>query len=49
MTHLQESVSLSQIGQLLRSTAEAFRLEIGFPFTLGTVDFRIGSEYTTDC
>ena len=49
MTHLQESVSLSQTGQLLRATAEAFRLEIGVPFTLGTVDFKIGSMYTTDC
>ena len=49
MAHLQESVNLSQTGQLLRGTAEAFRLEIGVPFTLGTVDFRIGSDYTTDC
>ena len=49
MTHLQESVNLSQTGQLLRGTPEAFRLEIGVPFTLGTVNFTIGSEYTTDC
>ena len=49
MTHLQESVIFSQTGQLLRDTAEAFRLEIGVPFTMGTVDFKIGSEYTTDC
>jgi len=49
MTHLQESVNLSQTGQLVRGTAEAFWLEIGVPFTLGIVDSKIGSEYTTDC
>ena len=49
VTLLQESVSSSQTGKLLRGTAEAFRLEIGVPFTMGTVDFKIGSKYKTDC
>ena len=49
MTHLQESVIFSQTGQLFRGTAEAFRLALGVPFTLGTVNFKIGSEYTIDC
>ena len=44
MTHLQESVVFSQTGQLLRGTAEAFWLEIGVPFTMGTVNFKIGSD-----
>ena len=49
MTHLQDSVNLSQTGQLLRGIAGAFWLEIGVPFTLDTVDFKIGTEYTIDC
>ena len=49
MTHLQESANGSQTGLLLRGTAEAFRLELGLPFSLGSTNYKICSAYTTDC
>jgi len=48
MTHLQESVIFSQAGQLLRGKVEAFRLEIGIPFTMDTTNFKTCSAYTTE-
>ena len=49
MTLLQESVSGSQTGLLLRLSAESLRLEIGVPFTLGECDYTLYSPYVTDC
>ena len=49
MTHRQEPVIFSQTGQLLRGKTEAFRLEIGIPFKLDTINFKICSVYTTEC
>jgi hypothetical protein len=34
MTHVQEAVCQSQIGQMIQMTAEAFRIDIGVPFLL---------------
>ena len=49
MTLVQESVCSSQTGLLLRLSAEALRLEVGVPFTLGDCDYSKYSSYTTDC
>jgi len=40
-THVQESVNASQMGKLLQGSAEAFWLELGLSFTLGTVKYNI--------
>jgi len=48
-THVQESVNGSQTGKLLQGSAEAFRLELGLPFTLGTVKYDLVAPYLSDC
>jgi len=49
MTHIQESVRKSQTDGLLRLIAEAFRVELGVVFTLGSISpFRYGT-YVPDC
>ena len=49
MTHLQESANGSHTGLLLCGTTEAFQLELGLPFSLGSTDYKICSAFTTDC
>ena len=46
---LQKSVQNSQTGQLLRLTAGWFRLELGFPFELGTTLYKHFDSYVSDC
>ena len=51
-THVQESVNRingSQTAKLLQGSAEAFRLELGLPFTLGTVKYDNVAPYLSDC
>ena len=48
-THIQESVRGSQTGGLLRGTAEQARLEIGIPFTVGSVAYNYIKDYMTHC
>ena len=51
MTHVQEAVCQSQTGQMLQMCAEAFRVEIGIPFSLNDTPYdaqRYGF-YTPDC
>ena len=48
-THLQESVRGSQTGELLRLTAECFRLELGVPFQLGVTPYHPYSSYVSHC
>ena len=49
MTHIQELVCKSQTGGLLRLSAEAFRVELGVPFTLGSTPSKRYSHYIPDC
>ena len=44
---LQESVSTTQTGKLLRATAESFRLELGFSFVMGKTDLSKAQTYIT--
>jgi hypothetical protein len=46
-THIQESVSQSSTGSLIRLTAEGLRLELGIPKTPGTINWKIVKAYTT--
>ena len=39
----------SQTGQLLRVTAERFRLELGIPSQLGLTPYKPFASYVTDC
>ena len=49
MTHIQESMCKSQTGGLLRLSAEAFRVELGVLFTLGSTSSFCHGYYITDC
>ena len=49
MTHIQEWVFKSQTVGLLRLSAEAFRVELGVPFTLGTTSSFRYIYYVPDC
>ena len=49
MAHIQELASHTQTGDLLELVAEAFRVELGVPFTLGSVpSYRYG-KYIPNC
>ena len=49
MAHIQESASSTQAGDLLKLVAEAFRIQQGIPFTLGSVpSYRYG-KYIPGC
>ena len=47
-TLLQQVLSGTQTGNILRASAEQFRLEIGVPFRIGSCSYRLYSSYTTD-
>jgi hypothetical protein len=51
MTHVQEAVCQSQTGQMIQMTAEAFRMEIGVPFSLNKTvyDDQRYAFYTPKC
>ena len=49
MTHIQESVCKSQTGGLLLLSAEAFRMELGVPFILGSTSSFPYGYYIPDC
>jgi hypothetical protein len=51
MTHVQEAVCQSQTGQMIQMTAEAFRIDIGVPFSLNKTvyDDQRYAFYTPQC
>ena len=44
---IQESITQSQSGKLLQAAAEAFWLELGFPFIMGITNVTHAIAYTT--
>ena len=47
-TLLQQVISGTQTGTILRASAEQFRLELGFPFCINTCTFKPYSSYITN-
>ena len=49
MACVQECAIKSQQGALLQHSAEDFMLELGYPMTLGTFNWKVAMEYLTPC
>ena len=51
MTHVQEAVCQSQTGHMIQMNAEAFRIEIGIPFSLNNTEYddQRYAFYTPQC
>ena len=49
MAHIQESASSTYTGDILELVAEAFRIELGIPFTLSAVPSYRHGKYIADC
>ena len=47
MTCIQKCAILSQTGQFIRQSAEIFILELGYPVTLGNLNYQVPMKYLT--
>ena len=49
MAYIQECDILSQTGRFIQTSAENLMLELGYPVTLGNLNYKVAMEYVTPC